>query len=515
MRRRCPRSTSFAPQADAPAQQGWFRPPHAVQLLPEQTWLVPPHASPLAMHLPDTASQHPEAQVLPAQQIWPGLPGVPHATQALPVLQISVWPPLFEQAAALATHLPETGSQQSEPRQVLPAQHAWVVAPQTVQDPPVQTLPPVQDAPVETHWEVYGSQQPPLAQVLPAQQACPLPPQVTHWLPLHSSAGDRARRAAAEAGAGRRVAAPRAQAGVVAQQACVLLPHAVHWPAVQIWLPLHAPPVVTHIPLVPSQQPPDAHVLPEQHTLPEAPHATQLLPWQIWPVPHVAPLETHCEVVVSQHPVVHVLPAQHASPGLPHTLASTTSSGASVGASDAASPPSWARSRPGCSGRARESAIMPSGVVPSDIVLSGRLPLSKGVVPSPVAGPSLPPSSPEVASAGPVGEDRVVVGASCQAERQQHGERRERKQRKALLHRSPRRPMKPGVSTSDVLAAWGDAAVLPPPKLRAKSVAPAATPTMPTPRPTLATSSWVLPLETSPDLLGGHTLPGHALCSPL
>jgi hypothetical protein len=142
-----------------------------VQLLPEQTWFVPPQASPPAMHLPDTASQQPEAQVLPAQQICPGLPAVPHATQALPLLQISVWPPLVEQAVVLATHLPETGSQQSDPRHVLPAQHACVVAPHTVQEPPVHTLPPVQDAPVETHCEVEGSQQPPLAQVLPAQQA--------------------------------------------------------------------------------------------------------------------------------------------------------------------------------------------------------------------------------------------------------------------------------------------------------------------------------------------------------
>jgi hypothetical protein len=44
---------------------------------------------------------------------------------------------------------------------------------------------------------------------------------------------------------------------------------------------------------------------------------------------------------------------------------------------------------------------MPSGLALSAIVLSGTE-LSKGVVPSPIAGPSLPPSSPEVASAGPV-----------------------------------------------------------------------------------------------------------------
>lgn len=103
---------------------------------------------------------------------------------------------------------------------------------------------------------------------------------------------------------------------------------------------MQAAPAVTQLPLAPSQQPPDAHVLPAQHTLPEPPQATQLLPWQICPVPQVSPLETHCDVVGSQQPVVHVLPVQHALPGLPQTLASTTSSGASVGASGAASPPS-------------------------------------------------------------------------------------------------------------------------------------------------------------------------------
>jgi len=70
----------------------------------------------------------------------------------------------------LATQLPDTGSQQSEPRQVLPAQQAWVVAPHTVHEPPVHTSPPVHDEPLATHWVVLGSQQPPLAQVLPAQQ---------------------------------------------------------------------------------------------------------------------------------------------------------------------------------------------------------------------------------------------------------------------------------------------------------------------------------------------------------
>jgi hypothetical protein len=112
------------------------------------------------MHLPETASQQPEAQVLPAQHIWPGFPAVPHAVHtlpelpaspALPELQISVCPPLFEHAVVAATHDPETGSQQSVPRHVLPAQQVWVVAPHVVHEPPVHTSPPVHDDPVATH----------------------------------------------------------------------------------------------------------------------------------------------------------------------------------------------------------------------------------------------------------------------------------------------------------------------------------------------------------------------------
>jgi len=117
-------------------------------------------------------------------------------------------------------------------------------------------------------------------------------------------------------------------------------------------------------------------------------------------VPQVSPLDTHCDVVGSQQPVVHALPAQHASPGLPHTLASATSSGASKGASDAASPPSGAIPSGAVWSRPAESDSMPSGV-PSIVVLSFIAELSMGVVPSPVIEPS-PSPSPEVASAGPV-----------------------------------------------------------------------------------------------------------------
>jgi hypothetical protein len=138
--------------------------------VPEQTWLIPPHALPPLMHLPDTASQQPVAHALPAQQISPGLPAVPHAVHALPV-QISVLPPFIEHAVVLATHCPATVSQQPEPRHVLPEQHACAVAPHTVHDPAVHTSPPVQDAPLETHSDVVGSQQPPLPHVLPAQHA--------------------------------------------------------------------------------------------------------------------------------------------------------------------------------------------------------------------------------------------------------------------------------------------------------------------------------------------------------
>src|ERR1700691_5436181 len=70
--------------------------------------------------------------------------------------------------------------------------------------------------------------------------------------------------------------------------------------------------------------------------------------------------------------------------------------------------------------------------------------------------------------------------------------------------------MKLGATTSEVLGAAGAVGELPP-RLRTRSVAPAAMPAMPTTRPTLATVSCVLPLEMSLDLSGGQALPGHAL----
>src|ERR1039458_199579 len=67
--------------------------------------------------------------------------------------------------------------------------------------------------------------------------------------------------------------------------------------------------------------------------------------------------------------------------------------------------------------------------------------------------------------------------------------------------RVPRTPMKPGVTTRPgELAASG--ALLP--RLSTNRVAPAATPTIPTPRPTLATVWNVLPSLISPDLLAGQ-----------
>ena len=46
---------------------------------------------------------------------------------------------------------------------------------------------------------------------------------------------------------------------------------------------------------------------------------------------------------------------------------------------------------------------MPSIAVPSDVVVPSGMPeLSNGVVPSLLIGPSLPPSSSDVASEGPV-----------------------------------------------------------------------------------------------------------------
>ena len=105
-------------------------------------------------------------------------------------------------------------------------------------------------------------------------------------------------------------------------------------------------------------------------------------------------------------------------------------------------------------------------------------------------------------------EDVVVVGASGEEQRT-----RSRDPRGSIgSHSAPRNPTKLGDTTRDVPPPAGASDL--PPRLTAKSVAPATTPPIPTARPTLATVCCVLPFEMSLALLGGQTLPGQALWSP-
>lgn len=133
------RQAPLAQGVVAPAQGGWYGPPQATQLEPEQ--LPVAHAAPGATHWPVAPSQQPLLQLLPAQH---GSPGAPQARQPLP-----------EQIVAAPVQLP-------------PAQQGSPAPPQISQLPaPVQTVPVA-------------------VQLLPAQQGSPTPPQ-TPQLPFAQS----------------------------------------------------------------------------------------------------------------------------------------------------------------------------------------------------------------------------------------------------------------------------------------------------------------------------------------
>lgn len=113
-------------------------------------------------------------------------------------------------------------------------------------------------------------------------------------------------------------AAPFAHALPVRQHACPLAPQ--HVPFWQVPAK-HAVLLAAHVPLV-SQQPTSVggplHLLPAQHTSPEAPHAWQEPAAQTSFVPHVVPASMQVLLAMQQLPLVHSLEAQHIWVDPPH-----------------------------------------------------------------------------------------------------------------------------------------------------------------------------------------------------
>jgi hypothetical protein len=288
-------------------------------------------------------SQHAvPTQVELAQQPMPGAPQREHAP--------TVHRKPGEQSVPVAAHVSLTGSQQSLALlHVEPVQHAWVVPPQTVHLPRTQAtlLPPVHPVPPSVVQQ--GSPSPPhvvqlpftqargpaspvgLHSEAPAQHGCPLEPQVVHE-PF--AAGQTVTPASPVAQAPpllTHVAVTGSQQPpgqlAFAQQSSPAAPHAVHEPfalgqnARPASLPAQAVPLVTHLAVTGSQQPP-GQVAFAQQTSPVAPHPVHDPEMQTEASPsQSAPLATQLLVPGSQQPVEHVLPPspeQHARPGIPH-----------------------------------------------------------------------------------------------------------------------------------------------------------------------------------------------------
>jgi hypothetical protein len=223
-------------------------------------------------------SQHAvPTQVELAQQPMPGAPQREHAP--------TVHRKPGEQSVPVAAHVSLTGSQQSLALlHVEPVQHAWVVPPQTVHLPRTQAtlLPPVHPVPPSVVQQ--GSPSPPhvvqlpftqargpaspvgLHSEAPAQHGCPLEPQVVHE-PF--AAGQTVTPASPVAQAPpllTHVAVTGSQQPpgqlAFAQQSSPAAPHAVHEPfalgqnARPASLPAQAVPLVTHLAVTGSQQPP-------------------------------------------------------------------------------------------------------------------------------------------------------------------------------------------------------------------------------------------------------------------
>lgn len=248
---------TFDPQQACPS------PPHAVPqplVVIEHAWALA-QLLPVATHVWFDWSQHPLPHVLPSQQGWP-LP--PHVAHLVPVEHARGAPAFWP--VQNAPFLPLPGQQAApEVPQFVPPERQWPAL-QLPTSPPHETVLPVAMHPPAVQHEV------PVVHRPSPQHGCPLPPQVTE------------------------------------------LPDEQTFPAVVVC------PLATQV--VPVQHPPPRHELPEQHSCVGSPQPTQLPPEHTSFVPeHAAPLLTHLPLPGSQHPPLpQVLPAQHALPLVPHVV---------------------------------------------------------------------------------------------------------------------------------------------------------------------------------------------------
>ena len=186
------------PQA-SPAQHGWFGPPHAVHAPPEQTvpaavqawlaqqgWFAPPHATHC---VPPWQTVWGAVQLGPAQQVWDGPPHDPQE----PLVQVP--PTGLGQLEPSVTQLFAT--QQPPLAQVLAAQQGWPGPPQLAHSPgwptQVRSLAPhwrpgqhAWPGPPQTVQRLLRQAAPVGVQLPFAQQGCPTSPHATQELPTHA-----------------------------------------------------------------------------------------------------------------------------------------------------------------------------------------------------------------------------------------------------------------------------------------------------------------------------------------
>jgi hypothetical protein len=236
-------------------------------------------------------------QVRPVLQVLVGQHGSFAAPQHAPLVHV----PPVEHLAVGKMHWSLPGSQQSRPKQVLPAQQYSFCFPQAPHAPCSQTVPgsPVQVLPCWTQLETAATatQQFPFVQVLEAQQSCVAPPQSVHAPPVQTLACPPAvvvqsvlLPTQAWSSGSQQEPAP-VQAVPVRQHAAPFAPHVEHAPLKQtLFAPPHATSGPTHVLFVGSQHAPAAEhsvLLPRQHASPVAPHGLHVpaeqrmfVPWQ-------------------------------------------------------------------------------------------------------------------------------------------------------------------------------------------------------------------------------------------
>lgn len=145
-----------------------------------------------------SARQHPLLQVLPAQQLSPGLPHFAHkpsvpviaGEQMAPATQASVSAVAGQQVSPSPPQVEQAPLRQSRPVAhvgVALPQQGWFLPPQSAQCPATQVppeVPPSAEAPLLqaplSATQRPSKQQPLASQVLPAQQAEPGLPQAAH-----------------------------------------------------------------------------------------------------------------------------------------------------------------------------------------------------------------------------------------------------------------------------------------------------------------------------------------------